>query len=323
MSLSDAILLANEAPVPFDWNRFGEHLPFDWIEEALAEKGKASIRHRRLPAQQVVWLVIALALYRHRSVREVLAELDLAMPNEASPFVTDGAATKARRRLGFESVEWLFRKSAKAWSDQDKESFLFNGLALFAMDGTSLRTPDSVANRAHFGAQRYAKGTVSSYPQVRGVTLTHVPTHLVVDAQFGPYAKTEKAYAMEMVDSIGDNSLTIVDKGFLSAELLCRLAANGCNRHFLIPAKSNTAWVEIEGDSDDAIVEMKVSSQARLKDPELPRKWRVRAIAVINEAGEKRFLLTSLTDRIAFPAAQLIACYGRRWNIETSVVRHK
>ena len=116
MSLSDAILLANEVPIPFDWHRFGDHLPVEWIEDALAEKGKASIRRRRLPAQQVVWLVIALALYRHRSIGEVLAELDLALPNESRPFVTDGAATKARHRLGFEPVKWLFQKSAKAWS---------------------------------------------------------------------------------------------------------------------------------------------------------------------------------------------------------------
>lgn len=318
MSLSDAILLANESPKGFDWNRLGEHLPAEWVEAALIEQGKASIRHRRLPAQQVVWLVIGLALYRHRSIAQVLAELDLALPNDASPFVTNGAVTKARSRLGCEPVEWLFRKSAKAWSDQDKDSYLFNGLALLAMDGTSLRTPDSAANRAHFGAQRYAKGTVASYPQVRAATLTHVPTHLVVDARFGPYATTEKDFAMELVGSISDDSLTVVDKGFFAAELLCRLTSNGHNRHFLIPAKSNTKWVVIEGGPDDTIVEMKVSYQARAKAPELPKKWRARAIAVVNEKNEKHYLLTSLTDRIAFPAADIIACYGRRWHIETS-----
>lgn len=318
MNLSDAILFANEVPEPFDWNRLGEHLPFEWIESALAEQGKASIRHRRLPAQQVVWLVIALALYRHRSIREVLAELDLALPNVAAPFVTDGAVTRARQRLGAKPVEWLCRMSAKAWSSQDKEAYLFNGLVLLAIDGTTLRTPDSAANRAHFGAQAYAKGTVASYPQVRGATLTHVPTHLVVDARFGPYATSEKAFAMELVDSIADDSLTVVDKGFLAAELLCRITTSGRNRHFLIPAKSNTKWTVIEGDPDDAIVEMKVSAEARKKAPELPKTWRARAIATIDSKGQKHFLLTSLTDRVAFKAAELIACYARRWHIETS-----
>jgi hypothetical protein len=61
-------------------DRLAEHLPLAWIEEALAATGTASIRRRRLPAGQVVWLVIALALYRHQSMPEVLATLDLALP---------------------------------------------------------------------------------------------------------------------------------------------------------------------------------------------------------------------------------------------------
>ena len=34
-----------------------------------------SIRHRRLPAEQVVWLMVALALHRHQSIGEVLDTL--------------------------------------------------------------------------------------------------------------------------------------------------------------------------------------------------------------------------------------------------------
>lgn len=318
MNLSDAILFSNEVPAAFDWHRFGEHLPYEWIEEALVEQGKASIRHRRLPAQQVVWLVIALALYRHRSIGEVLAELDLAIPNVKAPFVTDGAVTRARQRLGAKPVEWLFQASAKAWMEQDREAYLFNDLVLLAMDGTTLRTADSAANRTHFGAQKYANGTVASYPQVRGATLTHVPTHLVVNARFGPYATSEKAFAMELVDDIPDDSLTVVDKAFLAAELLCRLTAGGRNRHFLIPAKSNTKWTVIEGPPGDMIVEMRVSPAARKKAPELPKTWRARAIAMVDAKGQTHYLLTSLTDRVAFTAVELIACYARRWHIETS-----
>lgn len=55
-----------------DWARLGQHLPYEWIEQAVAYTGKASIRKRRLPAEQVAWLVIALALYRHQSISEVV-----------------------------------------------------------------------------------------------------------------------------------------------------------------------------------------------------------------------------------------------------------
>ncbi|WP_413992700.1 transposase domain-containing protein [Labrys okinawensis] len=34
----------------------------EWIAQALALTGKASVRRRKLPAEEVVWLVIALAL---------------------------------------------------------------------------------------------------------------------------------------------------------------------------------------------------------------------------------------------------------------------
>jgi hypothetical protein len=97
------------------------------------------------------------------------------------------------------------------------------------MDGTTFRTADSPTNREHFGAQSYASGAVASYPQVRGVTLTAVPTHLVVDAAFGRYDTNEMLYAKMLVPGIPDHTLTVFDKGFLAAEILCGLTANGQN----------------------------------------------------------------------------------------------
>ena len=70
-------LLEAQQPVA-DLGRLAEHLPYEWIERAVEATGTASIRRRRLPAEQVVWLVIALAMYRHWSISEVLDGLDLA-----------------------------------------------------------------------------------------------------------------------------------------------------------------------------------------------------------------------------------------------------
>ncbi len=52
----------------------------DWIEEALEATGTASVRRRRLPAEQVVWLVLGMALYRQMSISQVLSYLHLALP---------------------------------------------------------------------------------------------------------------------------------------------------------------------------------------------------------------------------------------------------
>ena len=186
------------------------------------------------------------------------------------------------------------------------------------MDGTTLRTHDTKENRTHFGAQNYVGDTVASYPQVRGVTLTALPTHLIRNAVFGPYATNEMVYAKELVPHIPADSLTVFDRGFLSAEILCALTAGPENRHFLIPAKSNTKWEHVEGDEHDALVRMRVSPQARAKCPQLPEFWEARAITVIDSQARKRILLTSLRDRRRYRPADIAACYDRRWSIETS-----
>jgi len=316
--LEEALHFLAEAQEKPDWNRLGQHLPYEWIEWAVAYSGKASIRHRRLPAEQVVWLVVALAIYRHQSIAEVLDNLDLALPDETAPFVSKSAIAQARQRIGAEPLRALFALSAQSWCEQDIKTYRFKGLSLFAMDGTTLKVADTVEHRAHFGAQTYPSGRVSSYPQVRGVTLTAVPTHLVRDAAFGPYGINEMLYAKELLSSIPDDSLTAFDKGFLAAEILCRLTQHGNNRHFVIPAKANTKWEIVEGNASDARVRMRVSPQARLKCPELPEFWEARLVVVLDQSARKHVLLTSLLDRQRYKVADIATCYNRRWQIETS-----
>ena len=317
--LSDALSLAIDLPHPPDLRRLGAHLPYEWVEAALTASDKASIRSRRLPAQQVVWLVISLALYRRLSVKDIVDSLDLALPELADRCITSSATTQARQRVGAEPLKWLFEKSAQQWIGHDQGHYLFKGLHLLAMDGTTLRLADSAANREHFGAQNYPNDKVASYPQTRAVTLMMVDTQLIRDARFGRYNVSEMTHAHDLLASVPDDSITVFDRGFFSAQLLSNLRTGGNNRHFLIPAKANTKWTIVEGTDEDALVEMAISAQARKADPTLPKTWRARAVKVDDGAGGKpRHLLTSLTDRKAFKRADLAACYQRRWRIETS-----
>lgn len=299
-------------------DRLAEHLPTAWIEEALAATGTASIRRRRLPAEQVVWLVIALALYRGQSMPEVLASLDLALPSASDQPVSKSAVSQARQRLGAAPLQSLFDQTARAWCAQDAERHAWKGLSLWAMDGTTFRAADSAENRAHFGAQAYASGRLASYPQVRAVSVTAIPTHLVANVAFGEYGQNEMLYAKTLIAGIADHSLTVFDRGFLSAEILLGLTQGGQERHYLIPAKSNTKWEVLSGEEDDCLVRMRVSAQARAKSPELPEHWTARAVRMVCASGKQRVLLTSLLDRRRYKAEALAECYRRRWEIETS-----
>lgn len=54
-----------------DFGTLSRNIDPQWITQALAATGTASVRKRKLPAQQVIWLVIALAMYRHQSIARI------------------------------------------------------------------------------------------------------------------------------------------------------------------------------------------------------------------------------------------------------------
>jgi Insertion element 4 transposase N-terminal/Transposase DDE domain len=289
-----------------------------WIAQVLASTGRASVRQRKLPAEQVIWLVIALALYRHQSIAEVAAHLDLSLPDEINPDIAKSALTQARQRLGRAPLAQLFAMSASCWDERHQSGKAWRGLARYAVDGSTLRTSDSVENRSHFGGQAHSEGLVSSYPQVRLLILTALATHLVRDAVFGVYGKNEMLYAKDLLVGVPDRSLTVFDKGFFSASLLLQLQTTGEQRHWLIPAKRSLAWERLDPNPGDYRVRMSVSAQARKADPNLPAFWEARAIETTNRHGKKRILLTSLMDAKAYPAYEIVHQYEERWRIETS-----
>jgi len=68
---------------------------------------------------------------------------------------------------------------------------------------------------------------------------------------------------------------------------------------------------------DDWLVEFRPSAITRHKDPELPETITVRLIHYQVPGFRPSHLLTSLLDAPAFPAAELVDLYHRRWQIET------
>lgn len=288
----------------------------EWIEEALEATGTATLRRRRLPAEQVIWLVLGMALYRPRPINEIVAKLDLALPGRRGPSTAPSAVAQARIRLGEEPMRWLFERCAEKWAHESARQYAWRGLALYGVDGTTTRAPDSPENREHFGGQHGRRGD-SGYPQVRIVTLMTLRTHLLAAARFGPYAVGETVYAKSLWPQVPDNALVIVDRNFFDSSVLLPLAVHGANRHWLIRAKRNLRWRVIRhlGPGDD-LVEMTVSHQARKAHPTLPKRWEVRAIRYQRPGFQPHILLTSLLDPQLYPAGEIAELYHERWEIE-------
>jgi hypothetical protein len=319
MHLGEELAATSAYGTPESFENFGRHLDRAWIEEALLSTGTATVRRRRLPAEQVVWLVIGMALLRNLPIADVVRQLELALPNGRDRTVARSAIPPARARVGAAPLEWLFVRSGEEWAHRSADGDRWRGLALYGADGTTLRVADSDENRRHFGGQTAgdAGRGESGYPSVRLVVLMALRSHLIAAASFGPYAIDERNYAVDLWSSLPDQSLLLLDRNYLQANVMVPLHDEDRGRHWLMRAKKNTATRLLRRlGKGDAIVEMKVSDYARQKNPSLPKTMEVRAIDYRRPGHEQQQLLTSLLDEERYPAAEIVALYHERWEIE-------
>jgi len=299
----------------------GEHIDPLWIEDALAATGTASIRRRKLPANLVIWLVIAMALFRDRSIAAVVSHLGLARDKEAPGGrgqVVPAAIAQARQRVGDKPLAVLFDRTAKAWTESVADRDRWRGLAVFALDGTCLLVQDTPENLKTFGKPKAARGRgEAAYPQVRLAALTAPRSHMILALSPGSYATSEVKLARPMWDRLPDQSLLVADRGFIDYPTLFGLQARGHGRHWLVRAKKNLRWTVVENLADgDDLVEIKLPPAARRAHPHLPKARLVRAIRYQRPGFQPQTLLTSLTDDMAYPAAEIVALYHERWEIE-------
>ena len=313
-ALSNVGALAS-ATGDFKFQDLRRNLDREWVEQALQATGTATIRRRRLPAEQVVWLVIGMALFRNRSIHDIVAKLDLVLPGP-SPTVVPSAVADARARLGSEPMEWLFTRCADAWAHASARRLAWRGLALYGVDGSTLRVPDSDENRVTFGGSSGHRGQ-SGYPLVRVAALMGLRSHLLAAVSFGSFRQGELSYASDLWQSVPADSLTIVDRNFLAAPVLVPLHRDGRNRHWLTRAKTKTVWHVIERFAPgDELVELETSPESLQNDPALPRRYRARAIRYARKGFDPQVLLTSLVDANAYPASEIVRLYHERWEIE-------
>lgn len=297
--------------------RFGASLPQGWVEEALSATGTASIRRRKLPAEQVLWLVLGMALFQDRSIRDVVDHLGLVMPGDGEDSLAPSAVSNARGRLGPEPVEWLFNRVASHWSNQGGEPG-YAGLSLFAVDGTCMRVQDSDANFEHFGKPGGRGGSGDAgYPQLRLACLMNLGTRLLVAARFGPFATSEQELADPLWAHVPAKSITILDRGFVDYTQFASFIDLEQERHLLVRMRENMKPESVEELPDGSLkVRLTPSKEALRVTPHVLPEIVGRVIAYQHSDGKPSRLFTTLLDPDRYPADELIALYHERWEIE-------
>jgi hypothetical protein len=157
--------------------------PLSSIGRMLSSTGKSSVRQRHLPAQVVVYYVIALTLYMQSSYREVLRCLleDVQWLRDPSPGVRvagKSGISQARTRLGWEPLRQLHDELVKPVAVGSTRGAWYRAWRLVSLDGSTFDVADEKANEDAFSRPGASRGS-SAYPQIRFVSLVENSTRTV------------------------------------------------------------------------------------------------------------------------------------------------
>jgi hypothetical protein len=296
--------------------------PASAIGAVLARTGKASLRRRDLPAQVVVYYVIALALYMQSSYREVLRCLLegvqwLRDPSAGVRVAGKSGISQARTRLGWEPLRQLHDELVKPIAVRSTRGAWYRSWLLVSLDGSTFDVADEKVNEDAFSRPGASRGA-SAYPQIRFVSLVENGTHVLFGSQMDSYRTGEIALAKAVLPRLRKGMLCLADRNFFGFELW--QLARGTGADLLWRMKKN----------------MRMACEKRLPDGSYlshvypsERDWRHQTNGIVLRVIDYRLegiegaepiyrLASTILDPGKAPAGELAALYHERWEIETA-----
>ena len=298
--------------------------PPELVDEVIAAAGRTEQRRRALPARSMAYFAIGMALHSQGSYEDVMAQLTDGLSwssgwEEAYVPPSKSGIFQARERLGAEPVEALFRRVAHRLAGLETARSWLAGRRLVAIDGTCLDVADTPVNDEHFGRAGVSKGERAAFPQARVVALIECGTHVMFDAEVGPYTTSEVALAGPLLDRLEPGMLALADRGFGGFALWARAAATGADLLWRFKDSATGLRPHLLSDLPDG------SWLARIDPPKAMRsKVESLTVRVVDytiddgrESDATYRLITTILDPEEASAQDLALAYAQRWEIES------
>ena len=294
--------------------------PRDAILGALRATGRESLRRRELPAEVMVYYVIAMSLFRQASTREVLRCLMEGLrwmsPDIPARVSGKSSISRARGRLGPEPFVALREACVRPLAASSGPGARRRGLRLVAVDGSTLAVPDEAENRSCFGLPGASRGS-AAFPQIRLSALTELGTRAPLDWCAGPLSESEAVQAERLAARLGPGMLLLADRGYCGFPLWKKAASGGAD--LLWRARSNMRLPVLESLPDGSWMSV-IRGNGKDRNRSLG-SCPVRVIRYVlpgSGKDETYTLITTLRDPALDPAAELAALYHQRWEIESA-----
>ncbi len=298
-------------------------VPAEKVREVLRQTRRDSVRERDLPAQVVVYYVIALALYMRSSYREVLRCLLEGVQWLLDPSVKVKVAGKsgisqARSRLGSEPLQKLYEAVVGPIAQPQTKGAWYRQWRLASLDGSTLDVGDTAESDVAFGRPGSPRGG-SAFPKLRFVALLESGTHVLWGAQMDKYSTGEVTLAASVVPSLRPGMLCLADRLFFSYKLWQKAAKTGAD---LLWRVKGDVRLDVEQRLPDG------SSLSHIYPSSSDRRQGRNGIAVrvieyrlegVKDAEPLYRLITTILDHKGAPVRELAALYHERWEIETAL----
>ena len=286
--------------------------------EEFRQKYRVGNRFTRIRKLTMGMVMTFLLFVRKRSLPNEISEFLSLYREQISEIIgktvsgfTKQAISKARKGISLDAFYWLLDTSVSIWMQLSAQRDTWNGLHVFAIDGTDIQLPMREQCSSIFGTQK-VRGD-GAFPMAKGSMLYSVTNRLVVDALLDRCKYSEREMAMQHMDrfrklKLAEKSVILMDRGYFSKEL-CEMMHNS-NVYYVFRLRKNLNLLH------DFRVSKKRSVILDLnKDTDSQAQLPVRVLRFKLSTGEYEYLLTNLVDP-SFTISMLKELYSLRWGIE-------
>lgn len=296
-------------------------LPEEVVLQAAAKCGNGSpVRSRCCPLARrvLVWVVLAMALFTDRSIRQVFRLCRRFHRGDVTP--SRSALCRGRQRLGAAPIRAVHDSLVQCLGTRDRPGCFYKGHRCMGIDGVTFTVPDTPANERAFGRPKggSTSQSVGAFPIVGKVNLVELGTHVDLASAFRAHHQGEPTIARRLIKHLTPEMLVFLDAGFFGYCLLRMIMATGAK--FIVRVQSGPILKPIRVLSDGSYLS---KIYPCVRDRERDRNGQlVRVIEYTLDDpqrtghNERHRLVTNLLDEIAYPATELIVLYHERWEHE-------
>jgi len=304
-------------------NSIREALP-DGVIEAQCSAARMGYRKRCLTPVVTVLHMIMAGLWSEESfaaaweVQWCQVKGYLGGAKDKSPSL--GSVAKARARVPLRAWEgifaWLCQQAQRVSAPLDS----WRGHRVLIADGTTVSAPDRPELFEEFGRGRGRCGRYK-YPLIRVVVLGLANTMTLAACRIGGYKVGEWSLLKQMLDMLKAGDLLIADRAFAGAHHYAAYMQRGVEFVTRVNGALKVCNLGVLWKLGDGgfVTRLMINKKHRREDGQLPAWVRVRLVParlLVRGKWTNTWIATSLLDELAYPAAEILELYARRWRVE-------